>query len=321
MWQIWAEKSVCFKVGWSRIFCVLFQNDYKNKKSAATKRKSSKDNQLDLDPPSGQAQEKRVGESLQEEDEQPRRTTPKKQEHTHHHHHHHHRRLQHQGHSQTPDDIEVQPSRFNSQRLARKYLSEEKEEVKGLVEEEEEEEKAAAANYNQHGQNHYHRHHRHHHHQHHQRNSQPNFKENYEQEHIHRSRQHRHHQHVLPRTHQLDHNPVHNHHNYHHHRARDKDRDRYRDRDRHRDRDRERDRERHKDKEREQDRNQGRDRDRDARLWWRDSYAQLDRCLYCGPIIGLMLLKLSLMHYKTGQNVFCHLFPISNAHTFSLFST
>ncbi|XP_016897989.1 voltage-dependent L-type calcium channel subunit beta-2b isoform X3 [Cynoglossus semilaevis] len=244
-------------------------NDYKNKKSAATKRKSSKDNQLDLDPPSGQAQEKRVGESLQEEDEQPRRTTPKKQEHTHHHHHHHHRRLQHQGHSQTPDDIEVQPSRFNSQRLARKYLSEEKEEVKGLVEEEEEEEeeKAAAANYNQHGQNHYHRHHRHHHHQHHQRNSQPNFKENYEQEHIHRSRQHRHHQHVLPRTHQLDHNPVHNHHNYHHHRARDKRRNRDRYRDRHRDRDRERDRERHKDKEREQDRNQGRDRDRDARLW------------------------------------------------------
>ncbi|XP_029380492.1 voltage-dependent L-type calcium channel subunit beta-2b [Echeneis naucrates] len=244
-------------------------DEQKSKKSAAPKRKGSHDNHLDQDPspPSAQAQEHRAEEGQREEEERLLRTEPKRPQHTHHHHHHHHhRRMEHHSHaqhSQTPSGMEVQSSRDYSQRLPRRHLPEEREEeLEELVDEDEEE-----LRYNHRGHNHHHHnsnhHHHHHHRQHHRGNSQTHVEEDYEQEHNERNRQHRHHQHIPPRTHHMDHYPVHNHHNYHHH---------HHGRDRERDRDRDYDRERHKDRERDRDRDRGRDRDRDARQWHRDSY-------------------------------------------------
>ncbi|XP_047187713.1 voltage-dependent L-type calcium channel subunit beta-2b isoform X3 [Scophthalmus maximus] len=239
-------------------------DEQKNKKSAAPKRKGSRENHLDEDPPSAQAQEQRAEEGEGEEEERLLRTEPKRPQHTHHHHHHHHhRRMEHHSHtqhSQTPGGMEVQSSREYSQRLPRRHPHEDREEeVEDLVEEDEEE-----VRYNHRGHNHHHHnsnhHHHHHHHQHHRGNSQPHVEEDYEQEHNERNRQQRHHQPVPPRTHQADHYPVHNHHNYHHHHGRDRDKDK------------DRDRERHKDRERDRERDQGRERDRDARQWHRDSY-------------------------------------------------
>ncbi|XP_040911137.1 voltage-dependent L-type calcium channel subunit beta-3-like [Toxotes jaculatrix] len=232
------------------------QDEQKNKKSTAPKRKGSRENHLDQDPPSAQAQEQRAEEGQREEEERLLRTEPKRPQHTHHHHHHHHhRRMEHHSHiqhSQTSGGMEIQSSRDYSQRLPRRHLPEEREEeVEDLAEEDEEE-----ARFNHRGHNHHHHnsnhHHHHHHHQHHRGNSQPHVEEDYEQEHNERNRQHRHHQHIPPRTHHTDHYPVHNHHNYHHHHTRDRDR--------------------HKDRERDRDRDRGRDRDRDARQWHRDSY-------------------------------------------------
>ncbi|XP_069366967.1 voltage-dependent L-type calcium channel subunit beta-2b isoform X2 [Paralichthys olivaceus] len=246
-------------------------DEQKNKKSAAPKRKGSRENHLDQDPPSAQAQEQRGEGGQREEEERLLRTEPKRSQHTHHHHHHHHhRRMEHHSntqHSQTPGGMEVQSSRDYSQRPPRRHLHEEREEeAEDPVEEDEEE-----ARYNHRGHNHHHHNsnhqHHHHHHQHHRGNSQPHVEEDYEQEHNERNRQHRHHQHIPPRTHHADHYPVQNQHNYHHHHGRDRDRERDRDRDR----DKERDRERHKDRERDRDRDRG--RDRDARQWHKDSYA------------------------------------------------
>nr|XP_019957687.1 PREDICTED: voltage-dependent L-type calcium channel subunit beta-2-like [Paralichthys olivaceus] len=250
-------------------------DEQKNKKSAAPKRKGSRENHLDQDPPSAQAQEQRGEGGQREEEERLLRTEPKRSQHTHHHHHHHHhRRMEHHSntqHSQTPGGMEVQSSRDYSQRPPRRHLHEEREEeAEDPVEEDEEE-----ARYNHKGHNHHHHNsnhqHHHHHHQHHRGNSQPHVEEDYEQEHNERNRQHRHHQHIPPRTHHADHYPVQNQHNYHHHHGRDRDRERERERDRDRDRDKERDRERHKDRERDRDRDRG--RDRDARQWHKDSYA------------------------------------------------
>ncbi|XP_051266218.1 voltage-dependent L-type calcium channel subunit beta-2b isoform X1 [Dicentrarchus labrax] len=240
----------------------------KNKKSAAPKRKGSRENHLDQDPPSAPAQEERAEEGQREEEERLLRTEPKRPQHTHHnhHHHHHHRRVEHHSHTQhnqTSGAMEVQSSRDYSQRLPRRHLPEEREEeVEDVVEEDEEETRYNHRGHNHHHHNSNHHHHHHHHHQHHRGNSQPHVGEDYEQEHNERNRQHRHHQHIPPRTHQKDHYPAHNHHNYHHYHGRDRDRDR--DRERHKDRERDRDRDR--------DRDRGRDRDRDARQWHRDSY-------------------------------------------------
>ncbi|XP_034469332.1 voltage-dependent L-type calcium channel subunit beta-2-like isoform X2 [Hippoglossus hippoglossus] len=250
-------------------------DEQKNKKSAAPKRKGSRENHLDPDPPSAQAQEQRAEVGQKEEDERLLKNEPKRPQHTHHHHHHHHRRMENHSntqHSQTPGGMEVQSSRDYSQRPPRRPLPEEREEeAEDLVEEDKEE-----ARYNHRGNNHHHHNsnhqHHHHHHQHHRGNSQPHVEEDYEQEHNERNRQHRHHQHIPPRTHHAEHYPVHNQHNYHHHHGRDRERERDRDRekDRDRDRDKERDRERHKDRERDRDRDRG--RDRDARQWHKDSY-------------------------------------------------
>ncbi|XP_047445395.1 voltage-dependent L-type calcium channel subunit beta-2b isoform X3 [Mugil cephalus] len=239
-------------------------DEQKSKKSAAPKRKGSRENHLDQEPPSAPDQEEGAEEGQREEEERLLRTEPKKPQHTRQHHHHHHRRMEHHSHtqhSQTSGGMDIQSSRDHSQRLPRRHLPEERDaKVEDVVEADEEE-----AHYNHRGSNHHHHNsnHHHHHHHHHRGNSQPHVVEDYEQAHNERNRQHRHHQHIPPRTHNVDHYPVHNHHNYH---GRDRDRDR--DRDRHRDRD----RERHKDRERDRDRDHGRDRDRDARQWHRDSY-------------------------------------------------
>ncbi|XP_031720878.1 voltage-dependent L-type calcium channel subunit beta-2b isoform X3 [Anarrhichthys ocellatus] len=237
----------------------------KNKKSAATKRKGSRENHLDQEQPPAPAQEPRA-----EEEEQLLKTEPKKPQHTHHHHHHHHRRMEHHSHAQhnqTSGGVEVRSSRDYRQRPPRRPLPEEREEeVEDAVGEDEDEEETR---YNHRGHNHHHHNSNHHHHhqqqqqqqqQHHHRgNSHSHVGENYEQEHNERNRQRRHHQHIPPRTHHTDHYPAHNHHNYH---GRDRDRDR----------DKDRDRERHKDRERDGDRDRDRGRDRDARQWHRDSY-------------------------------------------------
>ncbi|XP_033506247.2 voltage-dependent L-type calcium channel subunit beta-2b isoform X1 [Epinephelus lanceolatus] len=239
----------------------------KNKKTAAPKRKGSRENHLDLEPPSVQAQEQRAEEGQREEEERLLRTEPKRPQHTHHHHHHHHhhRRMEHHSHTQhnqTSGGMEVQPSRDYRQRLPRRHPPEEREEeVEDVVEEDEDETRYNHRGHNHHHHNSNHHHHHHHHQQHHHRgNSQPHVAADYEQEHNERNRQHRHHQHIPQRTHHTDHYPAHNHHNYHHYHGRDRDRDR--DRERHKDRERDRDR----------DRGRGRDRDRDARQWHRDSY-------------------------------------------------
>ncbi|XP_054482594.1 voltage-dependent L-type calcium channel subunit beta-2b [Anoplopoma fimbria] len=249
----------------------------KNKKSAAPKRKGSRENHLDQEQPSAPAQEQRAEEGQREEEEQLLRTEPKRPQHSHqhHHHHHHHRRMEHNSHTQhneTSGGTEVRSSRDHSQRLPRRHL-----EVEDVAGEDGEE-----TRYNHRGHNHHHHnsnHHQHHPHhqqqQHHRGNSHSHDGENYEQEHNERNRQHRHHQHIPARTHHTDHYPAHNHHNYHgRDRDRDRDRDKDKDRERDKDRDRDRDRERHKDRERDRarDRDRDRGRDRDARQWHRDSY-------------------------------------------------
>ncbi|XP_041659661.1 voltage-dependent L-type calcium channel subunit beta-2b [Cheilinus undulatus] len=257
------------------------QEGQKNKKSAAPKRKGSRENHLDEEPPSAPAQEQTTEEGHREEEERLLRTEPKRPQHTHHHHHHHHhhnRRMEHHGHSQsnqTSGGAEVQTSREYSQKIHRRHIQEEQEEeevVEDVVEEDEEETRYnhRGHNHQHHNSNHHHHHHHHHHQHQHRGSSQPQVGEDYEQEHNERNRQHRHHQHVSTRTQHTDHYPAHNHHSYHHYHGRDRDRDRERDRDRDRERDRDRDRERHKDRERERD--HGRERDRDVRQWHRDSY-------------------------------------------------
>ncbi|KAK1878729.1 Voltage-dependent L-type calcium channel subunit beta-2 [Dissostichus eleginoides] len=239
---------------------------HKNKKSAAAKRKGSRENHLDQEQPSAPAQEQKAEEGQSEEEERLLRNEPKRPQHNHRHHNHHHRRIQHHSHgqhNQTSSGNEVRSSREYSQRPPRRHLPmEREEEAEDVVEDDKE-----ATRYNHRGHNHHHHNSNHHHHsqQPHRGNSQPHVREDYEQEHNERNRQHRHHQDIPHRTQHTDHYPAHNHHNYH-----GKDRDMDRDRDRHRDRD--RDRERHKDRERDRDRDGGRDRDREARQFHRDSY-------------------------------------------------
>ncbi|XP_041849257.1 voltage-dependent L-type calcium channel subunit beta-2b isoform X2 [Melanotaenia boesemani] len=231
--------------------------EQKSKNSAAPKRKGSRDNHLDKEPPSAPAHEQRPEEGQREDEEEEHllKTEPKRPQHTHHHHrhHHHHRMEHHTQHSQTSGGGDIQSSRDYSQRLSRRHFPEEKEdEVEDAAEGDEDE-----TRYNHRGHNHHHHnsnHHHHHHHHHHRGNSQLHDKDDYEQEHNERNRQQRHHQHIPPRTHHTDHYAAHSHHSYHHYHGRDRDRDR--ERERHRDRDRDRDRV----------------RDRDARQWHRDSY-------------------------------------------------
>ncbi|XP_070829829.1 voltage-dependent L-type calcium channel subunit beta-2b isoform X2 [Chaetodon trifascialis] len=244
------------------------QDGEKNKKSAGSKRKGSRENHLDQEPPPAPAQEQRAEEGQRDEEERLLRTEPKRPQHTHHHHHHHHhhRRMEHHSHTQhnqASGALDVQSGRDYSERPPRRHLPEEREEE---AEEDEEETRYNHRGHNHHHHNSNHHHHHHHHHQHHRGNSQPHVGEDYEQEHNERNRQHRHHPQIPPRTHHTDHYPAHNRHNYHHYQGRDRDRDR--DRERHKDR--ERDRER--DRDRDRDRDRGRDRDRDARQWHRDSY-------------------------------------------------
>ncbi|KAM9720126.1 voltage-dependent L-type calcium channel subunit beta-2b isoform 2-T2 [Menidia menidia] len=242
--------------------------DQKSKKSGAPKRKSSRENHPEKEPPSAPAHEQRAEEGRREEEveERPLRTEPKRPQHIHHHHrHHHHHRAEHHGHtqpSQTPAGADIQASRDYAQRVSRRHPHEEREEreeeAEDLGEGDEEE-----IHYNHRGHNHHHRngnhHHHHHHHQHHRGNSQPHDGEDYEQEHNERNREQRPpHHHAPPRTHHKAHYPAHNHHGYHQYHARERDRDR----------DRDRDRERHKDRDRDRDRG----RDREARQWHRDPY-------------------------------------------------
>uniref|UniRef100_I3JRQ2 Calcium channel, voltage-dependent, beta 2b n=1 Tax=Oreochromis niloticus TaxID=8128 RepID=I3JRQ2_ORENI len=268
----------------------VIPDEQKSKKSAAPKRKGSRENHLDHEPPSVPAQEQTTEEGQREEEERLLRTEPKRPQHTHHHHHHHHhRRMEHHSHvqhSQTSGGMEIQSSRDYASRPPRRYVPEERDgEVDDVLKEDEEEIYCNFRVHNHHHHNSNHQHHHHHHHQHHRGNSQPYVGEDYEQEHNERNRQHRHHQHIPQRTHHTtDHYTAHNHHSYHHYQGRDRERDRDRDRERERDRDRDRerdrdrdrdrDRERHKDRERDRDRDRGRDRDRDrdARQWHRDSY-------------------------------------------------
>ncbi|CAK6957691.1 voltage-dependent L-type calcium channel subunit beta-2b isoform X3 [Scomber scombrus] len=118
-------------------------DEQKSKKSAASKRKVSRENHLDQEAPSAPAQEQRADEGQTEEEERLLRTEPKRPQHTHHHHHHHHRRMEHRSqpqHSQTSGAMDVQSSRDYSQRLPRRHLPEEREEeVEDVVEEDEEE--------------------------------------------------------------------------------------------------------------------------------------------------------------------------------------
>ncbi|KAM7379547.1 hypothetical protein PAMP_005093 [Pampus punctatissimus] len=121
----------------------VIPDEQKSKKSAAPKRKGSRDNHLDQEPPLAPAQEQRAEEGQAEEEEQLLRTEPKRPQHTHHHHHHHHRRMEHRSHpqhSQTSGAMDVQSSRDYTQRLPRRQLPEEREEeVEDVVEEDEEE--------------------------------------------------------------------------------------------------------------------------------------------------------------------------------------
>ncbi|XP_055359930.1 voltage-dependent L-type calcium channel subunit beta-3 isoform X2 [Betta splendens] len=271
---------------------IMSQDEQKGKKSAAPKRKGSRENHVDQEPPSAQAQEQRADEGQREEEEQLLRSEPKRPQHTHHH-HHHHRRAEHHSHiqhSQTPSGMDVQYSRDYSQRLPRRHLPEDKEEeVEDGVEEDKKE--VRYSGHQHHNSNNHHHHH--HHHQHHRGISQPHVGEDYKQEHSERSRQHRQNQHIPTRTQHLNHNPVHNHHNYHHYHGRERDRERERDRDidkerdrgihrdRYRDRDSERepdvDRDRYRDREREREPDVDRDRYRDRE---RDRETDVDRDRY-----------------------------------------
>ncbi|KAM9322719.1 voltage-dependent L-type calcium channel subunit beta-2b [Pholidichthys leucotaenia] len=250
----------------------IIPDEQKNKKSAAPKRKGSRENHLDQELSPAPAQEQRAEEGHREEEDRLLRAEPKRPQHTHHHHHHHHhRRMEHHSHpqhSQTSGVVDVHSSRDYSQRPPRRHLREERQdgEEEDFVEEE-------PIYYNQRSHNHHHHTSNHHHHHHHQQqqqhhgNSQSHIEEDHEQEHNERNRQHRHHQHhqhIPPRTHHSNH--YHNHHSYQNYQGRDRDRDW--------DRDRDRDRERYKDRERDRDRDRvrDRDRDRDARQWHRDSY-------------------------------------------------
>ncbi|KAM3603896.1 uncharacterized protein V6R79_003726 [Siganus canaliculatus] len=145
----------------------------KNKKSAAPKRKGSRENHLDQEPSSAPAQEQKTEEGQREEEERLLRSEPKRPQHTHHHHHHHHhRRTEHHGqtqHNQTAVNQDVQSSRDYSHRPPRRRQPEEREEeIEDVVEDEEEETRFnhRGHNHHHHNSNHHHHHH-HHHHQHH----------------------------------------------------------------------------------------------------------------------------------------------------------
>ncbi|KAI9544499.1 Voltage-dependent L-type calcium channel subunit beta-2 [Dissostichus eleginoides] len=92
---------------------------HKNKKSAAAKRKGSRENHLDQEQPSAPAQEQKAEEGQSEEEERLLRNEPKRPQHNHRHHNHHHRRIQHHSHgqhNQTSSGNEVRSSREYSQR-------------------------------------------------------------------------------------------------------------------------------------------------------------------------------------------------------------
>nr|XP_040027918.1 voltage-dependent L-type calcium channel subunit beta-2b isoform X2 [Gasterosteus aculeatus aculeatus] len=224
---------------------------HKNRKPAAPKTKSSRENHVDREqPPAAPAQEAR----REDEEQQLPRAEPKRPPHTrhrHHHHHHHHRRVERHGHiqhSQTSGGAEERSSSDYRHGPPRRGPPEERGEEEGEEEEEEEEEEdQEETRYNHRGHEHHH-HNSHHHHQ--QQQQQQHRRGNGGQEHNERNRQRRHHQHIPPRTQLTD--PAHNHHNHH---ARDRDRHKDRDRDRHKDRDRDR----------------GGGRDREMRQWHGDS--------------------------------------------------
>uniref|UniRef100_A0A1A8D6S9 Calcium channel, voltage-dependent, beta 2b n=2 Tax=Nothobranchius kadleci TaxID=1051664 RepID=A0A1A8D6S9_NOTKA len=218
-------------------------DEQKGKKSTGSKRKGSRENHPDKEPPSGPDKDQRAEEGQREEEERLLRKEPKRPQHTHHHHHHHHHhRVEHHSHflhNQTSGSVDAKSSRDHSHRLPQRLPPEEKDELEEVVEEEEE------RNYNHQSYNHHHHHHR----QHHRGNSQQHYREGYEQEHNERNRHQRHQQHIPARTH-MDHYPGHNHQSYHLYHGRDRDRYRHKDRDR--------------------DRERG--RDRDGRQWHRDSF-------------------------------------------------
>ncbi|KAF7668430.1 hypothetical protein LDENG_00014650 [Lucifuga dentata] len=117
-------------------------DEQKSKKSAAPKRKGSRENHLEQVPPSDSAQEPRAEEGQREEEERLLRTEPKRPQHTRHHHHHHHRRMEHHRHtqhSQTPGAMDMQSSREPTQRLPYRHLPKEIQEEVDDVEEYEEE--------------------------------------------------------------------------------------------------------------------------------------------------------------------------------------
>ncbi|XP_068604965.1 voltage-dependent L-type calcium channel subunit beta-2b [Brachionichthys hirsutus] len=231
----------------------------KSKKSAAPKRKGSRENHREQEARSVSAQEQRTKEGQKEEDEeQLLKTEPKRPQHTHHHHHHRRRRMEHHGraeHNQTSTGLEEHSSRDYRHRLSLKHLPDERlEVVEDMVDEAGEE-----TQYNQRGHSQHHRNSNHHHHQHHRGNKQPHVGEDYKQEHNECNQPHRRHSHIPPQTHMDKYPPHNNHsdHNYQNHQSINRDR--------------EIGRERFKDRERKKDRGRGRDRDRDAQQWCRDS--------------------------------------------------
>ncbi|KAM8850002.1 voltage-dependent L-type calcium channel subunit beta-2b isoform 2-T2 [Spinachia spinachia] len=203
---------------------------HKNRKSAAPKRRSSRENHVDREQPPAPAQEEGPEEARREDEEQLPRTEPKRPQHPRHrhHHHHHHRRVERHGHpqpNQAPGGVEERSSSDYRHGLPRRRPPGERGERGERGEEQEEAgEDEEETRYAHRGHDHHHHNsNRHHHHQQ-QQQQQQHRRGNGEQEHKERNRQRGHDQHIPPRT-----DPAHNHHNHH---ARDRDRDRHKDRDR-----------------------------------------------------------------------------------------
>ncbi|KAK2822604.1 hypothetical protein Q5P01_022669 [Channa striata] len=117
-------------------------DEQKSKKTAAPKRKGSRENHLNQEPPSAQVPEQKTEEGHKEEEEQLLKSEPKRTQHTHHHHHHHHRRIEHHSHIQhiqASGGMDEQSSRDCSQRLPHRTPPEDREEeVEDVVEEDKE---------------------------------------------------------------------------------------------------------------------------------------------------------------------------------------
>ncbi|XP_066536373.1 voltage-dependent L-type calcium channel subunit beta-2-like [Hoplias malabaricus] len=197
------------------------KDETKGKRTAATKRKGSQENQRELEPQvedPWEDEEEEARDEEAEEEERLLRSEPKRPQHSHHHHHHHHHqhhhrnsvtRAEHHNHHPAhiqPGDIELMPSKDLAYPEPRTHHL--------LMDEEELDQSEVYHNrtsaHRDHNHQH-HNHHHHHHHHHHHRRGTTDLQEDqdYELKHNERNRQHRHQRHIRSHHHEQ---PVRSHH-------------------------------------------------------------------------------------------------------------